>query len=62
MAKSNECDQSNIVIFLKKIERLELRIQQLAADLEVSKEHIYSGLERLYERIEEMQLKCIKNL
>jgi hypothetical protein len=53
MVKSNDCDQSNAMVFLKKIERLEKRIHQL----EVEKEHIYDGLERLFEKIEEIGLK-----
>jgi hypothetical protein len=57
MNNSNDCDQSNVMVFLKKIERLESRIRQLEVDLEVSKEYIYSGLEKLYEKIEEMVLK-----
>ncbi len=58
MVKSTDCDQSNAMVFLNKIERLENRIHQL----EVEKEHIYDGLERLFEKIEEIQLKCIKKL
>jgi len=53
MANLGDCDKSNAMIFLKKIERLEERIHQL----EVEKEHIYDGLERLFEKIEEMEIK-----
>lgn len=57
MTKSNDCDQSNVMVLLKKIDRLEHRVHQL----ELDKEHIYEGLEKLYEKIEEFEIKIIES-
>lgn len=53
MSNTKDCEKSNIIVFLKKIDILEERIKVL----EKNNEHFYDGLEKLFEKIEEMEIK-----
>jgi uncharacterized protein Yka (UPF0111/DUF47 family) len=54
MNKHDNQDSLNLVIFMTRFEKLEKNFNRLCHEFETTKEQLYQGLEKLYEKIEEL--------
>ncbi len=57
MNKHDDQNSLNLVKFMTRFDKLEKNFKQLCHEYETTKEHLYSGLERLFEKIEEIEVK-----